>query len=87
MYALVDKIVQHGVTVGLLSNIDPHLADLLKGTTYFSPFHPCVLSCDIGVQKPDLGAFRMLIEKIDLPPHNIVFIDDRIENVNAALKS
>lgn len=86
MYALIDELKRNKVRVGLLSNIDFRLADLLRNAGYYTPFDPCVLTCDIGVEKPDLKAYTILIEKMALPADKIIFVDDRIENVEAAKK-
>jgi putative hydrolase of the HAD superfamily len=84
MYALIHELKETGIQVGLLSNIDERLAKLLRAAGYYKPFDPCVLTCDIGVSKPDLKAYQILIEKMKCAPSKIIFVDDRLENVEAA---
>lgn len=84
MYALVDQLKAKNVTVALLSNIDARLASLLRGFGFYEPFAPCLLSCELGVEKPDLRIYEILLEKMSLPAQDILFIDDKSENVEAA---
>lgn len=84
MYALVDQLKEKQIPVALLSNIDVRLAKLLKEFGLYEPFDPCLLSHEIGVEKPGPKAYQILVEKMALAPHVIVFIDDLPENVQAA---
>lgn len=86
MYALVSQIKESGVRVALLSNIDDRLAKLLEDLGLYEPFDPCLLSCKLGVEKPSSKIYELLIEKMQLPPSEILFIDDKVENVEAAKK-
>lgn len=85
MYQMVDQLQKEDVVVALLSNIDARLANLVRGFNLYEPFCPCLLSCDIGVEKPDPRAYRILLTALQLPAEDVVFIDDKEENVEAAL--
>lgn len=84
MYALVETLKSDDITVALLSNIDERLGKLIRGYGFYEPFDPCLLSYELGVEKPDPQIYRYLLEKIELPASDILFIDDRLENVEAA---
>jgi len=84
MYALVDQLKKQQIQVALLSNIDEHLSKLIRDFGLYEPFDPCLLSCEIGVEKPDLKAYELLLKMLNLPAKDVVFIDDRPENVEAA---
>lgn len=81
MYALVDQLKENQIPVALLSNIDDRLSKMLREFDLYEPFHPCLLSCEIGVEKPDPKAYQILIEQLGLNPSEIIFIDDRLENI------
>ncbi|MCH9704245.1 MAG: alpha/beta fold hydrolase, partial [Chlamydiae bacterium] len=51
---------------------------------YYEGFDPLILSTEIGVRKPDPEAYRIMLKKLGLKPHEVLFIDDRIENIAAA---
>jgi putative hydrolase of the HAD superfamily len=84
MYALVDTLKQKGLPVAMLSNIDDRLAKLIRGFGMYEPFSPCLLSCELGLEKPDSKIYEVLIREMDLPAGDIVFVDDKQENVESA---
>ncbi len=84
MYALIDELKKKQIPVALFSNVDGHLAQLLKEFGFYDPFDPCVLSCEIKVKKPDPEAYKHLLQRLDFPAETIVFIDDKRENIEAA---
>ena len=84
MFALVEELKEKEISVGLLSNIDERLANLIRGFGLYDLFDPCLLSCEIGVEKPDQKAYWYLLKKLEIPAEEVVFIDDRLENIEAA---
>ena len=73
--------------VYLLSNISKSryieaLKDFINNETNL--FNKRFASCYIGFRKPDKRIYRYVIKKIKLNANEIVFIDDRKENVNGA---
>ncbi len=84
MYVLVDQLKEQQIPVALLSNIDDRLSKLIRDFGLYEPFEPCLLSCEIGVENPDLKAYELLLKTLNLPAKDVVFIDDRPENVEAA---
>jgi putative hydrolase of the HAD superfamily len=84
MYQLVEQLRQSKVRVAMLSNIDERLATFLRKWKLYEPFDPCLLSYEIGIEKPDPKAFELLLQRLNLPAKDVVFIDDKPENVEAA---
>lgn len=84
MFQIVDQLKEKQIPVALFSNIDDRYAKLLRGFGLYQPFDPCILSCEIGANKPDPLAYKTLIEMLRLPSEEILFIDDKIENVEQA---
>ena len=85
MYKLVNELKQN-LRVGLLSNSDSQFTNLLRDCGIYEPFDPCLLSTEIGALKPDLKAYRLLLSELALSPEEVIFIDDKLENVEAAKK-
>jgi len=75
-----------GIPVALLSNIDDRLAKIIKEFDLYAPFTPCILSCEVGLEKPDPKIYELLLQEIQMPANQILFVDDRKENIDAALK-
>lgn len=86
MYELVSQLKGKNIPIAMLSNIDDRLARLIRDFGLYEPFDPCLLSCEIGLEKPDPKIYDILLKKMNLPAKNIVFVDDRLENVEAAQK-
>jgi putative hydrolase of the HAD superfamily len=86
MYDLVLELKGKGIPVALLSNIDDRLARIIREFNLYAPFDPCLLSCEIGLEKPDPKIYEFLLKEMELPASSIIFIDDRAENIEAAQK-
>lgn len=86
MYLLVDQLREKQIPIALLSNINEKLSKLVRECQLYDPFNPCLLSHEIGVAKPDPKAYQILLKRLNLPAKDIVFIDDKSENVNVAKK-
>lgn len=84
MYALVEKLKAKQYKIALLSNIDERLGKLIREFGLYKPFTPCLLSYEIGLEKPDLRIYQVLLKELNLPANEIIFIDDRQENIEAA---
>lgn len=83
MYKLVNELKQH-IRVGLLSNSDDQFTNLLRDCGIYEPFDPCLLSSEIGIRKPDVRAYKYLLSELDLSPEEVIFIDDKLENIKIA---
>ena len=89
MKNLVEKISASGRRLYILSNISrgfaekyssvPHINELL------SVFDGLVFSGCIGITTPDKRIYRYLLDRFSLDAGRCVFIDDRQENVQAAI--
>lgn len=86
MYMLIQELKENGMHIGMLSNIDDRYTKLIRDFGFYEPFEPCLLSCEMGLQKPDPQAFELLLMTMNPPAEEIVFIDDNRENVEAAKK-
>jgi putative hydrolase of the HAD superfamily len=85
MTDLVEELVDAGHTIGLLSNIPLELA------AEFELHHPWLdrlsvvgFSARIGHAKPSPAAFHWCVWSLGAAPSEILFVDDREENVLAA---
>lgn len=86
MFELVDQLKQF-YQVALLSNIDHRLARIIRNGGFYDPFEPCLLSCELGLSKPDPKIFEVLLKHLELPAEDVIFIDDKVENVISAKKA
>ncbi|MBF7090027.1 HAD family phosphatase [Flavobacterium sp. ALJ2] len=75
----------------LLSNTDSiHIKTFehKTGISFYSDFYQCFekvyFSFEIGMRKPNHEAYNYIINKHELSPKRTLFVDDKIENTNAA---
>jgi putative hydrolase of the HAD superfamily len=68
----------------ILSNAPARLAHAIDTAPWAGRFAHRVFSADLGVAKPHARAYRALCERLGSAPDEIVFVDDRLENVVAA---
>lgn len=86
MYRLIDQLKERGLRVGLLSNVDMGRAKTLRQFGFYAPFDPCILSSEVGLEKPDPKIYLLLLSTLHLPAHDVIFIDDKASNIEAANK-
>jgi putative hydrolase of the HAD superfamily len=85
MLDLLEVLARSGLTLGLLSNIPPELADeFIQQHAWLGRFAALGFSCRIGHVKPEPAAFHWCIAALGVEPARILFVDDREENVFAA---
>lgn len=70
-------------TIGVLSNIATSIFDKIM-TGELDLFDILFISSELGLVKPDPRIFQVAIEKSQVPAQEILFIDDREENIEAA---
>lgn len=84
MVELVHALKADGYQTPLLSNIPCDYAKVAMQTGLYDLFHPLLLSCDIGYEKPDPRAYELLLERVGASPWECIFIDDNLMNIEAA---
>lgn len=85
MVRYVGRLVDSGAEVALLSNIPTDLAVALRSTQgWLADLALVALSAEIGAAKPEARAFLHCLELLDATPSQVLFVDDRAENTDAA---
>ena len=84
---LIDYIRTHSVTYRpcILSNAWPDARNLFDSIMELKIFEEIIISAEVGIAKPDSSIFLHACNQIGLAASNIVFVDDMVENVNAAI--
>jgi len=83
---IVAKLRKAGYKLAILSNIEPNLAEFNKRRKLYDGFDVVVLSCDVGLRKPDPKIFKLVLKKLSLKAEECFFVDDKAEHVTAARK-
>lgn len=83
---LVKELQKQGYQTSMLSDVTQNQANIIRKLGYYNLFQPAVLSYEIGVEKPNPETFQILLKELKLSAESVLFIDDKIENVEAAKK-
>ena len=78
---LMDNLRHKNITIGLLSNALPNLSDTAKNLTDKKNIFT---SYELGLLKPDIKIFQVVLQKLNVKPQEVIFIDDKSANVEAA---
>jgi putative hydrolase of the HAD superfamily len=79
------RLQRSGVRTGILSNIGDCMAmGIAARFPWLSGFYHCTWSYALGMAKPEPAIYLKTAEALHTAPANILFIDDRAENVAAA---
>ena len=81
---LIKQLKEAGYRLIVLSNMSKEYIAYLRKMDVYSAFDDEVISCEVGLIKPEKEIYSLLIERYNLDPAQTVFIDDRKENVDAA---
>ena len=82
------KVLHHeGFLLTLLSNMPLELSrHVTKSFPSLSTFEYLIYSCDYGSIKPELAIDRNCLELLKAAPQDILYLDDRAENIEAAAR-
>lgn len=81
---LIKQLKEAGYRLFVLSNMSKEYIVYLRKMDVYSAFDDEVISCEVGLIKPEKEIYSLLIERYNLDPAQTMFIDDRKENVDAA---
>lgn len=70
-----------------LSNVDRESVEYVKKKiSIYNVFDDAVLSCEIGMAKPEQEIYKYVLKRFVLKPEECIFIDNRPKNVEGARK-
>lgn len=81
---LIPQLKEAGYRVIVLSNMSKEYIEFLRRQPVYSHFDEDIISCEVGLVKPEREIYELLLERYNLNPDETMFIDDRQENVDMA---
>ncbi len=84
---LMQKLVDQSIPLYCLSNMSVETYQHVKDYKFFELFEGIVISGIEKCMKPDDSIYQCIIQRYQLIPTQCLFIDDRLENVQAARKN
>ncbi len=82
--ALIEDLAAAGQPLALLSNAPDQLAEAISGLPVARHFGHLLFSCQLKLAKPDPACYERALVALQADPRDVVFVDDRGENVTAA---
>ena len=81
----IRRMKQNQIAIGLISNAWPDTREWLETHVQIADiFDHMVISWEIGMAKPDPRVYQLALEGLQMAPEQSLFVDDFIENVDAA---
>lgn len=86
MVAWQAKLKKRGLRTAILSNMgDAVLANIERSFAWIRNFDVLVWSYQLGIAKPDPTIYRHALQQLQTAPEETLLIDDKQENIDAAL--
>jgi putative hydrolase of the HAD superfamily len=86
MLEWAQRLQRSGIRIGILSNMPDAMETGLRARhSWIDTFDHHTWSHAVNLAKPELAIYLHAAEGLRTPPENILFLDDRFENIEAAL--
>ncbi|MBH38249.1 hypothetical protein CL658_04370 [bacterium] len=81
------KTLSQTFNIYILSNFQSKpFKQLLKNHPFINQAKGIVVSADVMMKKPEIGIYHFLLSQYRILPHECIFIDDMLDNINTAKK-
>lgn len=80
---LIAELKAAGYRLFVLSNMSKDYIEFLREMPVFQHFEGEIVSCEVGLIKPEREIYNLLLDRYNLVPEQTIFIDDRKPNVDA----
>lgn len=86
LYKVAFELKKKGYKIGILSDQWAVSKKAAIKKQYTGKFDAVIISCDVGVKKPDARIYKLLLKKLKIKAGEVVFIDNREWNLIPARK-
>lgn len=86
METLVREVKLRGLRTLVFSNILPTSAARIRELAGYEGFDAELLSCEVGLKKPDLAIYQKAVQLAECMPEECILIDDKESNLTPARK-
>jgi len=85
--SIIKKLKKLGYKVAVCTNTIKAFSDIHIKNNDYAIFDFVIISCEIGMRKPDREIYEFVLKKLNVEPEECVFIDNELENVEGAKKA
>jgi putative hydrolase of the HAD superfamily len=87
VWALAAEFRRTGGRTGFLSNSGPEMMARVRARWPLEAlFDAVIISCEVGLSKPDPRIYQLSLERLGLAAPEALFVDDRADNVEGAAR-
>jgi putative hydrolase of the HAD superfamily len=87
VWSLAAAFRHRGGRVALLSNSGPEMMARVRAERPLEArFDAVIVSCEVGLSKPDPRIYRLCLERLGLAAAEALFVDDRVDNIEGAAR-
>lgn len=86
LFNRIFKLKEKGYKIAVLSDQWYLSKEALMPSTLYKKFDEVVVSCDIGMRKPNPKMYKLLLRKLKIGPKHVLFIDNQGWNIKPAKK-
>src|SRR3989338_4567698 len=81
---IIKDLKQTGIKLAALSNVIRSHSQVNDEKGIYRLFDVRILSCEVGLKKPDPQIYQLTLKKLGAKPEETVFIDNKLQNVKVA---
>lgn len=83
LFSLITRLKRNYKTAMLTDAPQLHsIVNKKKGL--YKPFDPCIISCQVGLVKPEKGIYELILKGLKQEPSECLVVDDREVNIETA---
>ena len=73
---MLTAIKAMNIKIGLITNCYFEERDVIRGSVLFDYFDAVCMSCELGLQKPDIKIFQKCTHALAVAPHECIYVGD-----------
>lgn len=78
----IKHLKKRGIRVAILSDMWHISKSVLILKEFYKLFSPVIISCDVGIRKPDKKIYLLTLSKLKLKPSETIFVDNQRWNID-----
>ncbi len=82
----IKRVREKGYNTYILSNAPLEIPEFLEKKDILKYFDGKIISAEEKLSKPDIRIYELLLKRFNLKPEECLFIDDRRDNIESAIK-
>jgi len=73
---VLNELVSEGVQIGIVSNFDSNLENIVKDLGIFEMFNFLCVSQKVGLEKPDINFYKYVKKSYNIVPSSTIYVGD-----------